>query len=446
MITNHGVHEWKIVPGLRDTGGQNVFVNQFSEALARQGFRVTTVNRGGYRHPVHERWQRGHSYKDQHQRIYYLEDDRKEFVRKEDMHEQVPHLAGALSRYVSAEAVPIDVIISHYWDAAAIGILFNRSRENKVRHYWVPHSLGALKKRNLSFPLQKQLRIDERIAAEKKFIDKLDGIAATSSRIQRSLVEDYGYSGPELFLPPCVDTDRYHPRALGSSAAIWRFLSEQSGLAEQEIQNSVIITEISRTDSTKGKDILIRAFAEVQRRYPQTVLIVSIDENQIELAAELNQLIRECPARKRIITVGSIWDQLPDLYAVTAIYCTPSRQEGFGMSAQEASATAVPVIASDRVPFVDEYLLGEDVKALQHGKEDDHVVRVGQGAIQVPVDEVAGFSYALGMLLSDETARKAMGERAYALTIPAFTWENAVRRFLQATGIPRETQETVRDE
>ena len=24
MITNHGVHEWKVVPGLPDTGGQNV--------------------------------------------------------------------------------------------------------------------------------------------------------------------------------------------------------------------------------------------------------------------------------------------------------------------------------------------------------------------------------------------------------------------------------------
>ena len=52
MITNHGVHEWNVVPGMPDTGGQNVFVNQFTESLVAQGYRVTIVNRGGYAHPV----------------------------------------------------------------------------------------------------------------------------------------------------------------------------------------------------------------------------------------------------------------------------------------------------------------------------------------------------------------------------------------------------------
>ena len=46
MITNHGVHQWEVIPGLPDTGGQNVFVNQFSAALAEMGFRITIVNRG----------------------------------------------------------------------------------------------------------------------------------------------------------------------------------------------------------------------------------------------------------------------------------------------------------------------------------------------------------------------------------------------------------------
>lgn len=52
MITNHGVHEWQVVPGLPDTGGQNVHVNQFTEALIDLGYRVTIVTRGGYPHPV----------------------------------------------------------------------------------------------------------------------------------------------------------------------------------------------------------------------------------------------------------------------------------------------------------------------------------------------------------------------------------------------------------
>lgn len=85
MITNHGIHQWQVTPGLPDTGGQNVFVNQFTEALAKLGFRITIVNRGGYPHPVTGEPQRGFRYQDEHQRILYLEDGVNEFVRKEDM-------------------------------------------------------------------------------------------------------------------------------------------------------------------------------------------------------------------------------------------------------------------------------------------------------------------------------------------------------------------------
>ena len=93
QITNHGVHEWDVVPGLPDTGGQNVFVNMFTEALAAMGFRITIVNRGGYAHAVTGEMQTGLCYKDARQRIIYLEDGTPEFVRKEDMDEHTPQLS-----------------------------------------------------------------------------------------------------------------------------------------------------------------------------------------------------------------------------------------------------------------------------------------------------------------------------------------------------------------
>ena len=40
MITNHGVHEWEVTPGLPDTGGQNVYVNEFTAALIAAGYRI----------------------------------------------------------------------------------------------------------------------------------------------------------------------------------------------------------------------------------------------------------------------------------------------------------------------------------------------------------------------------------------------------------------------
>ena len=442
MITNHGIHQWRVIPGLPDTGGQNVFVNQFTGALAGQGppddpercFKITIVNRGGYAHPLTGELHTGVIYRDEHQRILYLEDGRAEFVRKEDMHEQIPSLVAALRRFLEAEDSDVDLIISHYWDAAQLGALYNAGRERPVQHVWVPHSLGTLKRRNVSPERWSDLRIDERIAAERAVMPDLDGVAATSDIIKQVLAEDYGYRGPDLFLPPCVDTRRYHPRQVTNDDEVWTFLGERCGLSPAEVRRCKIVTEISRTDTTKRKDILIRAFSRAHRRVPDSLLLVSIDDNQPDLAQELTQLIRDLDVQSRVAVVGSVWEWLPRLYAVTSIYCTPSVMEGFGMSAQEAAATRVPVVASHLVPFVTGYLLGADAQevALDGGRAS---LQVGSGAIVVPADDVEGFAHALEMLLTDDKLRQSMGQSAYRITVPYFTWDNMVALFAQALNL-----------
>jgi len=429
MITNHGIHQWQVVPGLPDTGGQNVFVNQFTAALVKQGFKITIINRGGYVHPATDQWQRGLHYQDEHQRILYLEDGRPEFVRKEDMAVQIPILVESLENFLETENTDIDLIISHYWDAALLGAMYNQSRTTSLKHVWVPHSLGAVKKRNMPPEQWPNLRVDERIAIERNLIGQLDGIAATSSTIRESLRTDYGYSGPELFLPPCIDPDRYHPRQIAADDPIWEFLSQHSGLSPEEVRRAKIVTEISRTDTTKRKDVLIKAFAKAQQQCPDSLLVVSIDDNQAALARELRALIQTCRVERNVAVVGSVWDILPALYAVTDLYCTPSVMEGFGMSAQEAAATGVPVVASHLVPFVVEYLLGRNV-----GQETGEL-RQGEGAIVVKADFVDGFAEALTQLLSNDPLRRQMGRRAHQITIPYFTWENVVGAFLEKLGV-----------
>lgn len=437
MITNHGIQQWDVIPGLPDTGGQVVFVNHCTEALARIGFKVTIVNRGGYPHPATGEWRRGIHYRDEHQRIVYLEDEVQEFVRKEDMHERMPSLVEALKRFIDAEGTGVDLIVSHYWDGANLGVLYNASRQERVMHVWVPHSLGAIKKRNVSPDQWASLRIDERIETETSLIADLDGIGATSSKIKQSLVEDYGYTGPLLFLPPCIDPDRYYPRQVSGADKVWEFLSQWSGLPPETVRASKIVTEISRTVTTKRKDVLIEAFAIAQRRVPDSLLVVSVDDNKGELARELRALIRARDVRNFVATY--IPDEvLPALYAVTDVYCTPSVMEGFGMSTQEAAASGVPVVASHLVPFVTEYLVGEQAQVIPNRSNFDgggQPVKRGQGAVVVPADDVNGFAYAMEMLLTDDGLRKEMGENAHRITIPYFTWSHLVTAFLDQIGV-----------
>jgi len=192
--------------------------------------------------------------------------------------------------------------------------------------------------------------------------------------------------------------------------------------------------EISRTDTTKRKDVLIQAFAKARQRVPNSLLVVSIDDTQEELAGDLKHLIQALDLRGHIAAVGSVWKLLPTLYAITDIYCTPSVMEGFGMSAQEAAATGVPVVASHLVPFVTEHLLGTDVKTV-HFEKGGPPLEQGEGAIAVQADDVDGFAHALELLLSNNELRKTMGDNAYHITVPYFTWANMVTVFLEEIGV-----------
>jgi glycosyltransferase involved in cell wall biosynthesis len=435
MITNHGMHEWKVVPGLPDTGGQNVYVNQFTDALVEQGYRVTIVNRGGYVHPVTGQMQTGVRWHPSgHARIVYLEDGRAEFVRKEDMDEQLPKLAEDLRAKLDAESDTFDLIISHYWDAGKLGTLVNTGAQ-RLPHVWVPHSLGALKKRNMDPSTWADLRIDERIANEQALLQIIDGGVATSSAIRDSFRDDYGVEA-KYFLPPCVEPDRIRPLPAGDLGPTWQFLAEQSGLSVSDLQRRKIIMEVSRTDKTKRKDVLIKAFARVHQDVPEALLVVSIDDRTPALHEALRGLIRELRLEKDIVVLGSVWAQLPGLYNVTSVYCTPSVMEGFGMSAQEAAATARPVVASHLVPFVCEYLVGEKPdKVTVTDNGESHELLLGQAGMVVPADYVAGFAVALTRLLRDDDLRQRMGRRALDITIPYFTWHSRSKDLLDDLGV-----------
>ena len=435
MITNHGVHEWEVVPGMPDTGGQNVYVNQFTEALVELGYRVTIANRGGYPHPQTGAMQRGVVYHPSGKaRILYLEDGLSEFVRKEDMDEQIPALVEDLARKIEAEGDRYDLIISHYWDAGKIGVLFNErcaAHGRRIPHVWVPHSLGALKKRNMDPSTWADLRIDERIANEQKLLESLDGGVATSTVIRDTFAQDYGYDA-RYFLPPCVDENRYRPRANGEVEPVWAFLAEGCGLTVDQLKERKIVTEISRTDKTKRKDVLIEAFAAVKKQVPEALLLVAIDSHAEPLHGALRRLIKDRGLENDVVVLGSVWDQLPYIYNVTSVYCTPSVMEGFGMSAQEAAATGKPVVSSDLVPFVCEYLVGKQAERVA---VDGQYVEFGEGGAVVPADFVDGFAEAITSLLTDDDRRQRLGDRAREITVPYFTWQNMAGSLLGSLGV-----------
>ncbi len=429
IVTNHGVHEWKIVPGLKDTGGQNIFVNQFADALVLFGFKVTIVNRGGYQHPVTGKMQTGTELKNEFRRIVYIEDGRPEFVRKEDMHEQVTALSDNLLELIEAEDVPPKMIISHYWDAAAVVVRALERIETPVKHIWIPHSLGRIKKQKTTEEENLNLRMSERVEAENEILESVDIVVATSETVRSSLIRDYGFKGKITFIPPCIEVERYHPFKVDADDPVYRILAEGvSGSNAADFHDGLIVTEISRTDKTKRKDILIRAFAEIADEFPRLFLAITIDR-QSPTGKELLKLIDELGIGPRVAVLGSVWEYLPALYNITDVYCSPSVMEGFGMSVQEAAACRTAVVASNLIPFAVEYLAAQSSDA------------AGAGALIVEADDIHDFAVVLRKVLSDTGFRNETAENAYRRTIPDFTWNRAVSGFFRDIGYKPERVE-----
>jgi len=432
MITNHGVHEWDVVPGLPDTGGQNVYVNQFTEALIGMGYRVTIANRGGYPHPKTGRPQRGQVYHTSgHARIIYLEDGTDEFIRKEDMDDQLPELAENLRHQIGEHGDEFELIISHYWDAGKLGILVNNANPVRVPHIWIPHSLGALKKRNMEPSTWADLRIDERIACEREILKSIDAAVSTSTAIRDTFKNDYCYDA-RYFLPPCIDQDRYRPRTATEVEGVWSYLAERCGASVDQLRKKKFITEISRTDHTKRKDVLINAFRLVKDEVPEAMLLVAIDPHAQSQYDRLMAQISELGLSDDVIALGSVWDMLPLVYSATDVYCTPSVMEGFGMSAQEAAASGKPIVASNLVPFVVEYLIGPEPQRVEVESKD---ILFGQGGVVVQADCVQGFANALVTLLKDDKRRQQMGDKARHITVPYFTWKHLTEQLLKDLGV-----------
>lgn len=434
MVTNHGVHEWQVTAGLPDTGGQNVYVNQLSGALAKLGFKVTTANRGGYPHPTDGSDRSGIRYRGDHERIVYLEDSVNEFVRKEDMFSQTEELAADLVRRLNEEGGrPPVLIVSHYWDGGQVAAIARRRLQaDSIPHAWIPHSLGKLKKANTDPSRWDDLRIQERIEAETDLLRELDYVVHTSDAMQDSLETDYGYTG-SIFLPPGVDTDRFEPEKARADERALDLLAERTGRSRHEVAEAPVITEISRTAPTKRKDLLIKAFAQVREEIPNALLAVTIDRTSESLYRELTGLVEELGLASSVAVLGSIWEYVPSLYGHSAVYCTPSIMEGFGMSIQEAAACRVPAVASSRVPFATEYLMGHN--PTRERQSDGSTIRIGDGAVVVPPDAVHATAQALVRILRDNELRERMGARAYSITVPAFTWREAARAFLEKTRI-----------
>lgn len=261
-------------------------------------------------------------------------------------------------------------------DGLAFGALPDAARELRARHPLVAlvHHPLALEA-GLAAAKSAALRASERAA-----LACTRHVVATSAKVARLLVDDYGVA-PDGMSVVQPGTDRVPPRPRN--------------------ENSVVkLLAVGSLIPRKGYDVLVAALARLTN-LPWRLTVVGDRERSPQTARQVRADIARLGLADRVTLLGTVGaDELAPLYASADLFVLPSRFEGYGMAYAEAIAHGVPVV-------------GTTAGAIPE------TVPADAGVLVAP-DNVEALAGALQRLIANAGERKRLAAGARAATFPSW--------------------------
>ena len=221
-------------------------------------------------------------------------------------------------------------------------------------------------------------------------------------------VEEFWFGDSEIFDPDNVNKSRKHftiynaidtvAIANAVNAVDKNKIKEMLGIAGRPV-----IGIVGRLAHQKGHNVLLDAMARVIKEFPDVVLIIigegperqKLGEKALALNINKNILWMEAQPQNKVF----------EFYAIINIFAMPSLYEGFGLTAAEAMAASVPVVATK-------------VEGLSEVIED------GVTGYLVPAGNSLAFGEAVIKLLKDPQKAKAIGQNGYKRVKKLFSLKN----------------------
>ncbi|MCU0494594.1 MAG: glycosyltransferase family 4 protein, partial [Chloroflexaceae bacterium] len=181
-----------------------------------------------------------------------------------------------------------------------------------------------------------------------------------------------------------------------SAHPVVKNLSASSAVNKRYGLESPFIYYVGGLDARKNVATLVRAFGLLRGQgYHHVTLAIAGKAlgGDGRLFPDLDGLIAELGLTEAVRRINVPHEDGPLLYQAATIFAFPSRYEGFGLPPLEAMASGTPVVcsSSSSLPEV-----------------------VGDAALLVEPDDVAGWAVALRRLLDDEQLREELRARGLA--------------------------------
>ena len=385
LISVHG--DPAIDIGQEEAGGQNVYVKEVGEALARQGWQVDMFTR---RSNVNQAEIVQHS---PNCRTIRLTAGPEKFIPRQKIFNYLPEFLQQFFDFQAQQQTIYPLIHTNYWLSAWVGMEIKKRQT--VQHLHTYHSLGAIKYSSIdAIPLIARTRL----RVERKCLETADTIVATSPQERehmRSLVSKKG----NIVVIPC-----------GTNIDCFGSIDRNAGRAKIGIEpEEKVVMYAGRFDQRKGIETLVRAVArnEVKRHENLKLMIVggyTPGEKDGAEKERIDSIVNELGIKDVTIFTGKVrHEDLAYYYAAADVCVVPSHYEPFGLVAIEAMASRTPVIASE-------------VGGLKFSVADNKT-----GLLVPPKDEIA-FAGAIDSILSNPQWCEQLGKNARKRVESKFSW------------------------
>jgi N-acetyl-alpha-D-glucosaminyl L-malate synthase BshA len=231
-------------------------------------------------------------------------------------------------------------------------------------------------------------------AITKFSIERSDFVTAVSEYLRTETVAAFGCTGCSVevihnFVDPVVYNRSAHPPALS-----WLVPRGRK-----------VVMHVSNFRAVKRVRDVVRVFAKTTAEVPSVLFMVGDGPERVDAEQEARALGVE----RQVHFLGKL-EAVAPLLAGADLFLLPSENESFGLSALEALASGVPVVASRAGGLAE-------------------VVRDGETGALCPIGDVDGMAAASIAILRDPERWRAMSEAAAADARERFTLEHIVARY-----------------
>ena len=234
-----------------------------------------------------------------------------------------------------------------------------------------------------------------------KYINSASTIVFTTEREREETEKIIKINTKKVIIPNGIDTSVF--KTSPSNNNIYHLFPELRG--------KFLILFMGRFVWKKGLDILITAFAQLSKEFPQVHLVLAGD-GETGYKHKILKWIKNYKLQNKVTFTGFLsGNKKLSMLSISDVLAMPSYSENFGMVAVEAMAAGVPVLTTNRVGIYKE------------------VERERAGFVVTPDPE--SIYYGLKKLLIEPDLRKLLSQRGRSLVLKYFDIKIVAKRYIK---------------